>query len=226
MAEGRDAEKSTSGGFSNLVALLALAISLASAGWSVFAFWKSSEIRPLPFEEVNFLNEKGVGQIQIEVTVANLAYGDYHDVARVEEVILEKGGQRLRFDARSAASVRQVQPDENNTYPTLEHRCRWGGEGLEVCGISDSPVVALPAGGVVTHYPLFELAYEDCGRDDCEFISTQDLSAFLQGDVRLTYVVKTLRDGDHPYSCMLRITADEVRYYQDAGWFNPGCKAE
>lgn len=224
MAEGRDAGKSTSGGFSNLVALLALAISLASAGWSVFAYVKSSEVRPLQFEEVNFLNEEGVAQIQIEITIANLAYGDYDDVARTEEIVLENGDQRLRFVARGTASLRWLSPGPNNSYPTLAHPCRWGGVGLAACTLSDSPVVALPAGEVVIHYPLFELAPEDCGLEDCGSISPAQLGAFLQGDVRATYAVTTMRDGVHTVSCMLKTTAEEAAYYGGAGWFNPGCE--
>lgn len=224
MAEGRDAGKSTSGGFSNLVALLALAISLASAGWSVFAYVKSSEIRPLPFEEVNFLNDRGVAQIQIEVTIANLAYGDYDDVARAEELLLAKGDQRLRFVARNTVRVRENPANADSTYPALEHPCRSGGAGLAVCIESDSPVAALPAGEVVIHYPLFELAPGDCGMDDCSFISPAQLGAFLQGDVHATYTVTTMRDGVHTVSCMLKTTAEEAAYYGGGGWFNPGCE--
>ncbi len=224
MAEGQNSSGSTSGGFSNLVALLALAISLASAGWSVFAYVKSSEIRPLQFEEVNFLNEENVAQIQIEITIANLAYGDYDDVARTEEIILENGERRLRFVARSTASLRWLSPGPNDAYPTLAHPCRWGGVGLAACTLSDSPVVALPAGEVVIHYPLFELAPEECGRDDCSFITPAQLGAFLQGDVRVTYAVTTMRDGVHTVSCMLKTTPEETAYYSGAGWFNPGCE--
>lgn len=228
MADGRDGTGSSSGhisgGFSNLVALLALAISLASAGWSVFAFWKSSEIRPLAFEEVSFLNDKDVAQIQIEITIANLAYGDYDDVARVEEMTLQNGDRRLRFIARNTASVRPFPPGPDNSYPTLEHPCRWGGVGLEVCTRSDSPVVALPAGEVVIHYPLFELAYEDCGLDDCSFITHAQLSEFLQGEVRATYTVTTMRDGLHSVSCTLKTDAEQAAYYASVGWFSSACE--
>ncbi len=222
MAEGQR----TSGGFSNLVAILALAVSLASAGWSVFAYVKSSEIRALPFEEVNFLSDRGVAQIQIEITVANLAYGDYDDVARAEEILLVKGDQHLRFVARNTVSVREIPANADGAYPTLEHPCRWGGTGLAVCMQSDSPVAALPSGEVVIHYPLFELAPEDCGIDDCSFITPARLGAFLQGDVRVTYQVNTMRDGMHTASCTLKTAPEDAAYYDSAGWFSRGCEGE
>lgn len=220
MAEGRN----TSGGFSSLVAMLALAISLASAGWSVFAYVKSSEIRPLQFEEVYFLNEENVAQIQIEITVANLAYGDYDDVARTEEITLENGDQRLRFVARAEAIVTLVSPPEDGVYPRLQHPCRWGGLALMVCTKSESPVVALPAGEVAIHYPIFELAYDDCGRASCETLTRAELAEFLVGDVRVTYAVTTMRDGVQTVSCGLKIPPENAAYYRDVGWFNPGCE--
>lgn len=220
MAEGQKA----SGGFSNLVAILALAVSLASAGWSVFAYVKSSEIRPLPFEEVNFLNDRGVAQVQIEITIANLAYGDYDDVARAEEIMLENGGKRLRFVARNTTSLREIPALADNTYPPIEHPCRWGGVGLAACTSSDSPVAALPAGEVVIHYPLFELAPEDCGLEECGFVTPAQLGAFLQGEVRVTYAITTMRDGVHAVSCILKTSAEEAAYYGNAGWFSSGCE--
>jgi hypothetical protein len=213
-----------SGIFSGLIAILALAVSLASAGWSVFAYWKSSEVSPLAFEEVTFISESGVAKVAVEVTVANLAYGEYDDVARTQYLDLHNGERRLRFVARAAASLRQRGVAADGTLEVLEYPCHEAGAGIAACIISESPVVSLPAGGVTTTYPVFELAGSDCGLDNCDVLLVGQLAEFLTENTTVTYTVVTMRDGERSWGCALDITRAGIDYLPTTGWYNPACK--
>lgn len=214
------------GWFSNIVALAALVISLASAGWSAFAYVTSSEVRPLPMEEVVLFSEEGVPQVRIEMTLSNLAYGDYHDVARHQILLLDTGERTLRFVARRTASLGLLRAREDGTYAPPDYPCYAGGLGLMVCPVSETPVVSLPAGEVVTLTPVFELADRECGLDNCVNVSLAELGAAIEGPVIVTYSVETMRDGVRSVSCELTVTAEQVQYFtQVAGWFNPRCES-
>lgn len=212
-----------SGVFSGLIAILALAVSLASAGWSVWAYYKSSEVTPLPFEEITFISESGVAKIAIEVTVANLAYGEYDDVARTQYLDLFNGERRLRFVARTAASLRQRGYATDGTPEALQYPCHEAGDGIAACVISESPVVSLPAGGVTTTYPVFELAGEDCGLDECNMLLVDQMAAFLTETTTVTYTVVTMRDGERSWGCTLDVTREGIDYLPRTGWYNPAC---
>lgn len=213
-----------SGIFSGLIAILALMVSLASAGWSVWAYYKSSEVTPLPFEEITFISESGVAKVAIEITVANLAYGEYDDVARTQYLDLFNGERRLRLVARSAASLRQRGVEADGTPEVLEYPCHEAGLGIASCVISESPVVSLPAGGVTTTYPVFELAGEDCGLDDCNVLLVDQLAAFLTETTTARYTVITMRDGERTWGCTLDVTQEGIDYLPTVGWYNPACK--
>lgn len=215
----------SSGIFSNIVALFALAISLVSAGWSAFAYVKSSEVRPFPVEEIAVFSEDGVPQILVEVTIANLAYGEYHDVARAQELIIDTGEHRLRFVARKLANLNLLRPNADNSYPMPEYPCYRGGVGLAVCPLSEIPVVSLPAGQVATITPVFELAESNCGIDDCYGLSIATLGEMMTGSLDLTYSVSTMRDGVRSVSCKLTVSPEDAQYFTgETGWFNPRCE--
>lgn len=213
-----------SGVFSGLIAILALLVSLASAGWSVWAYYKSSEVTPLPFDEITFISEAGVAKVAVEVTVANLAYGEYDDVARTQYLDLFNGERRLRFVARAAASLRQRGYASDGTPEVLEYPCHEAGVGIASCVISESPVVSLPAGGVTTTYPVFELAGEDCGLADCNVLQVTQLAEFLTETTTATYTVVTMRDGERSWGCALDVTQEGIDYLPATGWYNPACK--
>lgn len=215
-----------SGVFSGLIAILALLVSLASAGWSVWAYYKSSEITPLPFEEITFINDDDTVQAAIEISVANLAYGEFDDVARDQVLTLSDGERRLRFVARHTASLRESSVGPDGVPETLEYPCRSAGIGIAACVISESPVTSLPAGGVVTMNPVFELATTDCGVANCRDFLVEQMAEFLAGNVIATYSVETLRDGARSWSCRLDTTQEGLDYYRNVGWYNPPCQAE
>lgn len=222
--DGVDGGVKISGVFSGLIAILALAVSLASAGWSVFAYWKSSEIRPLEYEGITFIDDDGVVQIALEVTLANLAYGEYDDVARDQELVLHSGDRMLRFVAREAASLRERTLSEEGVPEALQYPCREAGNIVVACVISETPVVSLPAGGVVTTYPVFELAESNCGLDDCSALTLPQLAGFLTEQTTVTYKVITMRDGEHNRPCHLAVTRDGVDYLASSRWYNPRCR--
>jgi len=213
-----------SGIFSGLIAILALAVSLASAGWSVFAYIKSSEVSALPFEGVTFINDAGVAQIALEVSVANLAYGEYDDVARDQFLTLHTGERQIRFVARQIASVRPLSVNAEGVAETLEYPCRLAGNVIAACVTSETPVVSLPAGGVVTIHPIFELAPNNCGLDDCRVLDAQALAALLTPATTATYTVVTMRDGERAWSCPLAVDAEGAAFLAAAGWYNPPCR--
>ncbi len=213
-----------SGIFSGLIAILALAVSLASAGWSVFAYIKSAEVSALPFEEITIINDEGVAQIALEISVANLAYGEYDDVARDQILMLDTGQRQLRFVARELASIRPLSIAEDGAPEVLEYPCRRAGNVVVACVLSETPVVSLPAGGVVTIHPIFELDRDNCGLEDCSSLGYDQLAALLTENVTVTYTVVTMRDGDRSWSCALDISQDGIAYLADSRWYNPPCK--
>lgn len=212
-----------SGFFSGTIALVALAVSLASAGWSVFAYWKSSEVSVLPFEEVTFINDTGVAQLALEVSVANLAYGEFDDVARDQYLTLDTGAHQLRFVARQLATLHPLRTNAEGAVD-LEADCRIAGEGIMACVESETPVVSLSAGDVVTMHPVFELARRNCGLEHCRPLSPTQLSELLTDATVATYTVVTMRDGERTWSCPLDINREGANYLSVIGWYNPTCK--
>ena len=212
------------GVFSTMLALLALAVSLASAGWSVFAYWKSSEVRPLPFREIAIVNEGTVAQISLEVSIANLAYGEYDDVARDQFLLLDNGQRQLLFVARESATVRDIGVNTEGVVETLQYPCRNAGRGVAACVTNESPVVSLPAGAVETIHPLFELAEKNCGLEACYYITVEQLAEFLTGDVVVTYTAATMRDGYHALpACRLELRDGDQDFLRANGWFRTSC---
>jgi hypothetical protein len=209
---------------STMLALLALAVSLASAGWSVFAYWKSSEVRPLPFTELAIITEGPVAQISLEVSIANLAYGEYDDVARDQFLLLDNGQRQLLFVARESASVRDVGVDTQGVAETLQYPCRKAGEGVAACVSNESPVVSLPAGAVETIHPIFEIAEQNCGLESCVYVTAQQVAEFLTGAVNVTYTVVTMRDGNHALpTCRLDLREGDQAFLVANGWFRTSC---
>jgi hypothetical protein len=212
--------------FANVLASLALAVSLASAGWSVYAFAMSSEVRALRFDEVNFFSEESVPQLKIDVTLANLAYGDFDDVAQRQELLLDVGERTLLFVAMRQGNLALVRPDPEGGYPVPQFPCYAGGVGLAVCPVSDIPTASLPAGEIVTLTPVFELAEAGCGLDDCTGATLATIAPMLEGTTRVTYRVHTMRDGVQTATCDLHLTAEDVDYLRSVGWTNPRCLAQ
>jgi hypothetical protein len=216
---------------SGIVAILALTVSLATAGWSAFAFFRSSEIRPLPFEYFQFVNESGVPQLVVQVPVANLAYGPYDDVARVQTITIRNGERELHFVARDEVRIERIPYDGEGPAPALGGDCYYGGalqsELIRVCKRSESPVAQLPAGQVAVLTPLFELRRQDCGLDHCRGAELQfnDFVESLRGDITITYEVRPLRDRDRvAEACTFRFTEEHAELYRISGWFGAYCR--
>lgn len=211
--------------FANVVASLALAVSLASAGWSVYAFALSAEVRVLPFSHVNFLSQAGVPQIQIDATLANLANGEFDDVAQRQTLEIAVGGRTLKFEAIGQASTSFVTPAADGSYPAPEFPCYWGGVGVLACPKEAGAVVALPAGEIVTPAVLFELTQNDCGLEPCVGVTLATLAPLLTGDAQVTYTVHTLRDGAQSLTCAMSLSKANTDYFAAVGWTNPACEA-
>jgi hypothetical protein len=204
--------------FANIIAAIALIVSLSGAAWSVYAFIISSEVRVLPIDEVIFMGDEGVPQIKVDVTLANLAYGDFDDIAESQDIDLQNGDRTVHFVAMRQASVRlgpQRSQDSGDCYS--------GAQGLIACITSDTPVVALEAGKIVTTSPIFELAETNCGLQNCTAPTRADLAAIMRGRVHFTYRVHTLRDHVRTFSCDLEMSADDVSYFTSVGFTNPRC---
>lgn len=214
------------GARSDIIASLAMLVSLASAGWSVYGYVKSSEIRTLPLEQVTFLRDNTAGanipQIWVEPTLVNLAIGDYGDVIEAQSVTLESGTTKLVFVPKFAADVR-VSDLAIEDAPSPDDRCYVGGQKLLVCERDDAPKVgAISPGQALSLTPLFELASEECGLPECA-MTFEQLTALLEKPVKLTYTARTLRDGEHAITCDTTLSGEQVRYLRALHWLTTGC---
>lgn len=213
---------------STLIALIALLISLSGTAWGVYAFVLSSQIKVLPLEEteVMFFNQDGVDEgnalIKLEVSLANLAYGKYDDVARRQELIVEANGHRLRFVANSLKTV-NLRDRVDGNLPPLGPGCFAGGDVVAVCPVADSPVTALPAGGAVTITPVFSLADRNCGLESCGYITPRAFIELIRGDVKLTYNVYTVHDHVRSATCNISMDETHANYFLRSGYTNPRC---
>mgnify|MGYP000884397826 CR=1 FL=1 len=200
-------------------------MSLSGAAWGIYGFILSSQVRVLPLEEseVMFFNQDTAAQIKLEVSLANLAYGKYDDVALRQELIVEANGRRLRFIATGLKTVNQRPHGPDGNLLPLAPGCFSGGDIISVCNVADSPVTALPAGGAETITPVFDLASRDCGLEHCGYLTPQALVDLIKGDVKLTYNVYTARDHVRSATCNIHMDQRHADYYVAHGYTNPRC---